>query len=363
MDGVRRPKQGGEVLILESGSPSGAAAAMVLPQTLAMQAANSIDGLRRAAETIWPLNLADSETDPYNPVLAANAERTVWPYALASLAALPMFAVASVYGIRSVLANRSVTQPRAASTTATAPADPVPQTEQSQLAATAVTASSLQQLMDNFGQSGTYSLYVKDLNTGQLGVVGPDRSFRSASLYKLFVASEIYRRIDNGTLSYTSVAGSGTGNNVAGCLNLMITISDNGCGNALGSLVGWNNLTQTLRAQGFGGTSLNQPMVTTPRDVGTLFERLYAGTLLSPDSSANFLALLKAQKVNNRLPQGLPASTTFAHKTGDLDGFLHDSGIVYGPKTNYLVVMMGAPGARPSDFATLSQRLWQHFNQ
>jgi beta-lactamase class A len=143
----------------------------------------------------------------------------------------------------------------------------------------------------------------------------------------------------------------------------MITISDNPCGNALGSLIGWNQLTRSLRAGGYSGTNLNQPMRTTPRDVAKLYERLYAGSLASPASNAAFLSLLRAQRVNNRLPQGLPAGTDFAHKTGDLYGFMHDAGIVFGAKTDYLVVMMGAPGAVPSNFASLSAKLYNHFEK
>jgi beta-lactamase class A len=77
--------------------------------------------------------------------------------------------------------------------------------------------------------------------------------------------------------------------------------------------------------------------------------------------------LLKDQRVNNRLPQGLPGGTVIAHKTGDLDGVVHDAGIVYGPKTNYLVVVTSgpwnAPGNAPAMFADLSRQLWNYFEQ
>jgi beta-lactamase class A len=67
------------------------------------------------------------------------------------------------------------------------------------------------------------------------------------------------------------------------------------------------------------------------------------------------------------LPVGLPAGTVIAHKTGDLDSFTHDAGIVYGPKTNYLVVVMSGPwdnpGNAPSQFADLSGKIWSYLEQ
>ena len=57
------------------------------------------------------------------------------------------------------------------------------------------------------------------------------------------------------------------------------------------------NFFKGLTFQVVSVTNLNQPMMTTPRDVGMLFERLYAGTLLSSDSTNQFMNLLKAQKV------------------------------------------------------------------
>jgi beta-lactamase class A len=143
----------------------------------------------------------------------------------------------------------------------------------------------------------------------------------------------------------------------------MITISDNGCGVALGDILGWGGQNASLRSNGYTGTNLATPQQTSARDVATLFERVYRGTLNSPNANAAFLGLLKNQQVNNRLPLGLPGGTVFAHKTGDLDGYLHDAGIVYGPKTDYLVVVMGSPGVTYNQFVPLSQQLWNYFQQ
>jgi beta-lactamase class A len=225
----------------------------------------------------------------------------------------------------------------------------------------------LQELVNAFAapNPNMWGIVVKDLGTGETATYRPDHQFTSASLYKLFVAQRIYQRIDLGQLTYGQAAGGGTGRNIDGCLTVMINISDNACGRALGTILGWGAQNQALQLEGYQQTNLATPQKTSAQDVATLLERLNAGTLLSEGSAGKLMGLLKSQRVNNRLPLGLPAGTVIAHKTGDLDGVVHDAGIVYGPKTNYLVVVMSGPWATPAgapaQFANLSHQLWNFF--
>jgi beta-lactamase class A len=256
--------------------------------------------------------------------------------------------------------------PRAA-TAAPVAAQAAPVKQASAAVAPAPIKEGLQQLVDNFANAnpGQWGIVVKDLKTGQTASYMPDRQFTSASLYKLFVAQRIYQRVDLGQLDYSQAAGGGTGRNIDGCLTIMINISDNACGRALGSILGWGAQNQALAEEGYKTTDLSTPQQTSAADVARLYDRLYSGTLLSPSSSQRFMDLLKSQRVNNRLPQGLPAGTTIAHKTGDLDGVTHDAGIVFGPKTDYIVVVTSGPWSTPGNavpkFADLSSQLWNFF--
>ncbi len=227
----------------------------------------------------------------------------------------------------------------------------------------------LQEILNNFvaANPDKFGIVVKDLTTGQTATINADQQFTSASLYKLFVAQRILQRIDLGQLSYGAAAGGGSGSNIDGCLTVMINVSDNTCGRALGSILGWGSQDQALAMEGYKQTTLATPQKTSAADVAMLLGRLYSGTLVSANSGDKFMGLLKDQRVNNRLPQGLPAGTVIAHKTGDLDGVVHDAGIVYGSKTNYLVVVTSGPWASPGNapamFADLSSKLWNYFEQ
>ncbi|HUD11705.1 MAG TPA: serine hydrolase [Candidatus Saccharimonadia bacterium] len=288
----------------------------------------------------------------------------------ASTGLVVMAFVASVFAVHVLSTPRTTTAH--AETAAAAHAD-VPTSSPSASPAVSVIQeqTALQQLLAKFISTyqtdGTYNIVVKDLSTGATATINPDDSYESASLYKLFVADQIYHQIDSGGLTYGAAAGGGSGNTIGGCLELMITISDNTCGRALGSILDWGSQNPALAAEGFTETDLTTPQQTSARDVALLFEDLYNGTLNSSASNLAFLNLLKDQKVNDRLPQGLPAGTVIAHKTGNLDNVVHDGGIIYGPKTNYVVVVMSGgwdePGHAPAQFAALSSQLWQFFEQ
>jgi beta-lactamase class A len=353
------------------------------PMPAINRAGLGMDGVRRP-QLRQPREMLPNMFDDSNVIVTANAAtqaRTpIWGMPSLRLPAIGWRRPAIAFGLvaTALIASSALVHSASLTQTATARAasqqarilKPSPAPAQAVAAATPAPTpqkTGLQQLLTNFAAANPdkYSIVVKDMTTGDVASINPDKQLESASLYKLFVAQRIYQRIDLGQLDYGTPAGGGSGLNVQDCLTIMINISDNTCGRALGSILGWNAQDQALSIEGYKATSLATPQSTSATDVATLLSRLYSGTLVSGNSSTKFLNLLESQHVNNRLPQGLPAGTVIAHKTGDLDGVVHDTGIVYGPKTNYLVVVLSgpwdAPGNVPSQFADLSTQLWNYF--
>lgn len=79
---------------------------------------------------------------------------------------------------------------------------------------------------------------------------------------------------------------------------------------------------------------------TTPADMARLFQLLLAGQVVSPAASQEMLDLMAGQLINDRFPARLPAGTRVDHKTGNLDGLLHDAGVIYTPGGPVVVVVM-----------------------
>jgi len=247
--------------------------------------------------------------------------------------------------------------------------------EQETEAKRAAKKDALQDIVNKAVQKNTTKLH--------LTVVYPKENLRAghndqkpvvaASLYKLFVAYEVYHQVDDNKLNLNDrLSEVAVGKTINECLKLMITVSDNDCGKALGLKVGWAFLDKRLREEGYPATVLNNydsageingDKYTSASDVAKLLVRLYNKELLSPNSSTAFIDLLKQQKVRDRLPRGLPAGTVMANKNGELYGYMHDAGVVYGAKAEYIIVLMTGEWANPTAqslpiFKQVSQDVW-----
>jgi beta-lactamase class A len=69
--------------------------------------------------------------------------------------------------------------------------------------------------------------------------------------------------------------------------------------------------------------------VSSPRDMGTLLERLVQGELLSPEGTYVALDILLRQQLNQRLPRYLPPGAAMGHKTGTFYSSRNDAGVLY----------------------------------
>ncbi|MFP4133363.1 MAG: serine hydrolase [Halothece sp.] len=215
---------------------------------------------------------------------------------------------------------------------------------------------------------------VIDLDDQVKATSNEDHQFVAASLYKLFVAYAIYEKIEQGEISDEQKVPNSSFT-VEACLQAMITVSDNKCGVELGNLVNWTQLDQKLENEGYTQTKLDNydengdldgDKKTSAGDVAKLLSNLAQGKLLNPEHTDDFLANLKKQQRNDRLPQGLPRNADVAHKTGELEDYRHDAGIIREGEKQYIVVMLTAGWENPSQeappvFKEFSQALSTYF--
>jgi len=251
-------------------------------------------------------------------------------------------------------AAHAVSSPKGASEPAAAPVSPTsaPTTAPTTTVDRGTLAHRLQDAVDEFvaSQPVPFGVVVIDESTGATATHLADRQVLSASLYKLFVAAELLRRIDGGELARDAPAGDGRGSTVDGCIEAMIVVSDNPCGSAGLRLVGYGALDTALHRDGYVATSLASPQRTSAADVARFFERARLGTLLGPGHesvTAELYNLLRHQQVNDRLPRGLPPGTPLAHKTGDRLEWAHDAGVMTTPRGDVVIVVLSGPWPRP----------------
>lgn len=235
------------------------------------------------------------------------------------------------------------------------------------------------------GTHGTYAVTIKNLKTGESYSLKENRKFISASLYKLWVMAVAFNQIESGRLyggkpiekeisilndTFNIATDSAELNDgifsmtVKDSLNQMITISHNYAALALLQEVGVSNITSFLKQQGLKDSNIGNPPSTTAQDIELFFEKLYTGQLAGPSFTKQMIDLLKNQQINDRIPKYLPNDITVAHKTGELDSFKHDAGIVFTKKGDYVIVIFSEsnnPDGASEIEAVLSKNIYNYF--
>lgn len=206
---------------------------------------------------------------------------------------------------------------------------------------------------------GKTSVYLENLVTGETSFTNPDEPFIAASVIKLAVLLEAYRRFDGQSLDPNGFYTVKPSDKVPSCgaitymhdgLNvtwrdlatLMIILSDNTATNILIDKLGIPEINLTLDRYGLSGMRLRRKMfdaeaaarglqnTITSASVARFLHLLYEEKLVSPDASREMLSILRNQRLNGKIPFHLHSlGIDAAHKTGEDDGTSHDAGIIF----------------------------------
>lgn len=199
------------------------------------------------------------------------------------------------------------------------------------------TPEGLQALVNDIVKDkGDFAISVRKLGDSGVHTNG-DKTYHPASTYKLFVAYSVLKRVDDGRFSLGQTTSGGQ--TLAQCLDNMIVNSDNACAEWFGQAIGWGSITNESRAIGATRTNLNTTNpVSTPNDMALLLQKLESNQLgLSEASRSRLLDAMKRQVYRKGIPAGV--GVTVADKVGFLEGYLHDSAIVYAPSGVYVLVI------------------------
>jgi beta-lactamase class A len=146
-------------------------------------------------------------------------------------------------------------------------------------------------------------------------------------------------------------------------LDKMITISHNYAALLLTARVRLTTVNQELVKYKLTESKLDPPMATAS-DILKFYELLYNGELIDKSYSKAMLDLLLRQQLNDRIPKYLPNTVPVAHKTGEIEGFKHDAGIVYTKNGDYIIVILSRstnPLAAAEREAVLSRDVYNYF--
>lgn len=215
-------------------------------------------------------------------------------------------------------------------------------------------------------EKGDYSISVRELDKKErIANANVFTDMPLASTYKLFLAYATYHEVEEGNIKMsTKVKG---GQTVKACVKKMIVYSDNPCGRDLGFLIGWDNAEKILQKAGVNNVKLNNyendEMVSektgTSQAHSKLLQKLQSGKLISKAHAQDLLGYMEDQRWRERIPAGVPNDIKVADKPGFWLDTQNDAGIVYGPKSTYVLVILSNSGS-PTKIAELSSMVYQY---
>ena len=102
---------------------------------------------------------------------------------------------------------------------------------------------------------------------------------------------------------------------------------------------------------------------TTAYDLMAIFEAVAKKSAIDEKSCNEMLMILLGQKFRDKIPALLPEGTKVAHKTGNITGIEHDSGIVFLPDGRQYVLVMLSKNledvkAAKKVMATISRKIY-----
>jgi len=238
-----------------------------------------------------------------------------------------------------------------------------------------------EQIKSFIANQGTISVAFRDLVTGEEIMINESETFHAASTMKTPVLIEVFKQAKEGKLSLSDsirirnefqsiVDGSmyslnpaddseqkmyglvGKKKALKDLVNDMIIYSSNLATNTVIELVGAKNVMNTMRELGANhiqvlrgvedGKAFEKGLnnTTTAFDLLVIFEAMARGKAVSPGASQQMIDILLHQQFNKMIPARLPTTVKVAHKTGNITGVLHDSGIVFLPNGHSYVLVL-----------------------
>jgi beta-lactamase class A len=248
------------------------------------------------------------------------------------------------------------------------------------------------------GYHGVAGLYVWDLE-GDYGYgIRPDEAFFTASIIKVPIMVAVYRKVDEGKLSFSQkieikeedwAAGAGwlqwkkpgTKMTVGDLLVLMMTNSDNVAANALVRTVGGaDHVNEVARSMGAEDTLVYQKVSSergavpaldnrsTPRDMAAMMRQIAKGKAASEKSCGYMIDLMHEDRLDWWLDAGLPQGVDAANKAGWLYKVYDEVGFVEDGGHRYVIAILTKHGSADvyegqDLIKSLSKTIWESQTQ
>ena len=224
----------------------------------------------------------------------------------------------------------------------------------------------LQQIMANF--HGSAGVYVKNLRTGKVVMINADTVFPTASIVKIPIFTGILTKMQTGELNYDSefvykdslyysgsdILGSFKANEkipLKKLIMLMLTTSDNTASLWLQGLAGGGaRINEIMDSMGLKDTRVNSRTPgregnrniygwgqTTPREMGTILEKMYRNEIFTPELCERMMRCLGRNYWDeNEAISRIPPTIEVFSKNGCVNASRSEVMLVNVPRNPYI---------------------------
>lgn len=224
----------------------------------------------------------------------------------------------------------------------------------------------IKELMNN--EDIKYSIYIKNIKSGEVFKENEGELVSSASVIKLFIMDYILELAEKGKIhledkvkiskeervegGIINLLSNDISYNLKDLITLMIIESDNTATNMLIDIAGMEEMNRFIHSKGYKDTVLQRKMMdfnarnmgkdnlTTARDVGQFLEKIYEGYIANKKNCKQMLEIMGYQRDSRMMRRELEEEMLISHKTGDLPGINHDVGIIFGEENDCIFVML-----------------------
>ncbi|MBS1604550.1 MAG: serine hydrolase [Bacteroidetes bacterium] len=257
----------------------------------------------------------------------------------------------------------------------------------------------VEQLVSGF--NGTVGVYVINLRTGETASVLADSIFPTASMIKVPILIGIMNKLATGALTYhqqllyrdsllypgEDILGAFRDSQrieLSKVIMLMLTMSDNTASLWLQSLAGGGAvINEKLKELGFAATRVNSRVAgrdssqrlfgwgqTSPREMATIFQKIWQGQIISQAASEQMLRLLSRDYWDEEAISQVPPGIFIAAKSGAVDASRSETLLVAAPHGTYIFSVITRNQQDTSWHPEnegwvmerkLSRLLWDHF--
>ncbi len=206
-------------------------------------------------------------------------------------------------------------------------------------------------------ENGSYSIYYKNLVTGEEFGVDENKIQTAASLNKVPIVALLYNQAehkkvdleDEITVQEIDIQDYGTGSiryeepggsySLKTLTKLSLEQSDNTAAHVLGLHLGRDKIQTYMESLGLVATDMEENM-TSARDMGLILEKIYNRQIAKEGLTAELLDFMKDTDFEDRLARDLPEGVEVYHKAADGVGFVHDVGIIDDGKTPFILSVL-----------------------